>query len=36
MRIEQREEVEVDGTICFAVTCGCEFCEQWRVLNEQQ
>ena len=30
------EEVEVDGTMCFSVTCGCEFCEQWRKLNEQQ
>lgn len=29
------EDVEVDGTMCFSVTCDCEFCEQWRVLNEQ-
>jgi hypothetical protein len=28
------EEFEVDGTMCFTVTCGCEFCEQWRMLNE--
>ena len=26
-------EEEIDGTMCFVVTCGCEFCEQWRVLN---
>jgi len=30
------EDVEVDGTMCFSVTCGCEFCEEWRILNEQQ
>ena len=29
------EDVEVDGTMCFGVTCGCEFCEQWRILNER-
>lgn len=27
------EDVEVDGDMCFSVTCGCEFCEQWRNLN---
>jgi hypothetical protein len=29
------EEEEIDGTMCFAVSCGCEFCEQWRILNEK-
>jgi hypothetical protein len=29
------EEEEIDGTMCFIVSCGCEFCEQWRILNEQ-
>ncbi|HSH50966.1 MAG TPA: hypothetical protein VK982_04500 [Bacteroidales bacterium] len=28
------EEEEVDGTMCFVVSCGCEFCEQWRKLNK--
>jgi len=30
------EDVEEDGTMCFSVTCGCDFCEQWKILNEQQ
>jgi hypothetical protein len=30
------EEEEIDGTMVSIVTCGCEFCEQWRILNEQQ
>ena len=30
------EDVEVDGTMCFLVACGCEFCEEWRIFNEQQ
>ena len=30
------EEEEIDGTMCFVVSCGCEFCEQWRMLNKQQ
>ena len=29
------EEEEIDGTMCFVVSCGCEFCEQWRILNER-
>ena len=29
------EEEEINGTKCFVVSCGCEFCEQWRILNEQ-
>jgi len=29
------EEEEIDGTMCFSVACGCEFCEQWRMINEQ-
>ena len=28
------EEKEIDGTMCFVVSCGCEFCEQWKMLNE--
>ena len=31
-----KEEIEVDGTIYVPVACGCEFCEQRRMLNEQQ
>ena len=31
-----KKEVEVDGTTYFSVACGCEFCEQWRMLNKQQ
>ena len=29
------EEVEVDGTMCFCVTCGCEFCTQFMKINEE-
>ena len=28
------EEEEIDGTMCFKVTCGCEFCEHWRNQND--
>ena len=30
------DDVEVDGTMCFVVDCCCEFCEKWRVNNEQR
>ena len=28
-------DVEVDGTICFDVDCGCEFCIEWRRLRDE-
>jgi len=28
------DQIEVDGTMCFKVACGCEFCEQWRQIHE--
>lgn len=30
------EDVEVDGTMGFSVTCGCEFCEEWRDNKDDQ
>jgi hypothetical protein len=33
-KIHSSEEEEIDGTMCFVVSCGCEFCEQWKMLNE--
>lgn len=33
--IHSSEEEEIDGTMCFVVSCGCEFCKQWKMLNEE-